>query len=102
MINVGLYYRVRPGREKEFEEIFNGVVKHLKDSGSGIKAAKLYKSMEGDNEYMIYTEWENMDSFKKFVSSSEFHSTTKKGSEIIEGIPRHRIFREETISQADS
>ncbi len=96
MINVGLYYRVKRGHEAEFESIFGEVVEHLKGTASGIRDAKLYKQIGGSSEYMIYTDWEDMESFKKFVQSSEFHSTTQKGREIIDGMPRHRIFREET------
>ena len=96
MINVGLYYRVKPGHEAEFEMIFGEVVEHLKGAASGIRDAKLYKQIGGESEYMIYTDWESMESFKKFVQSSEFHSTTQKGREIIDGMPRHRVFREET------
>ena len=95
MINVGLYYRVKEGHEAEFEGMFRGVVEHLKGAATGIMDAKLYKLIGGEPEYMIYTEWESMESFKRFVQSSEFRSTTQKGKEIIEGIPRHRLFREE-------
>jgi heme-degrading monooxygenase HmoA len=96
MINVGLYYKVKPGHEAEFEDIFSGVVEQLKGSASGIKDAKLYRRVGDEPEYMIYTEWESMESFKKFVQSSEFHSTTQKGRDIIDGMPKHRVFREET------
>ncbi|MEM3841497.1 MAG: antibiotic biosynthesis monooxygenase [Candidatus Micrarchaeaceae archaeon] len=96
MINVGLYYRVKLGHEKEFEAIFSRVVEGLKKSTSGMRNAKLYKSIGEDNEYMIYTEWDSVESFRKFISSNEFRSTTREGSSIIEGIPKHRIFREES------
>lgn len=96
MINVGLYYRVKRGHEAEFESMFGDVIEHLKGAASGIRDAKLYKQIGGESEYMIYTEWESMESFKKFVQSSEFHSTTQKGREIIDGMPKHRVFKEET------
>ncbi|WP_231136413.1 antibiotic biosynthesis monooxygenase family protein [Acidianus ambivalens] len=35
MINVGLYYRVKEGHEKEFEEIFKKVVETLKSANVG-------------------------------------------------------------------
>ena len=93
MINVGLYYKVKKGSEQEFEDKFNDVVKMLKGSASGIKDAKLYREI-GSSEYMIYTEWDDMDAFKAFIQSKDFHETTGKGRNIIDGMPRHRIFSE--------
>ena len=93
MINVGLYYKVKKGSEKEFEDKFNSVVKMLKGSASGIRDAKLYREI-GSSESMIYTEWENMEAFKGFIQSKDFHETTSQGRSIIEGMPRHRVFSE--------
>ncbi|MCL4364830.1 antibiotic biosynthesis monooxygenase [Candidatus Marsarchaeota archaeon] len=91
MINVGMYYSVRPGHEAEFEGAFSAVVGHLKGSGVGIKDAKLYKEV-GKSEYMIYTEWDGLESFKNFVQSRSFNDTVSQGRSIIDGRPRHRIF----------
>ena len=91
MINVGMYYKVKIGSEKEFENIFNNVVSSLKTSGSGITNAKLYREI-GNNEYLIFTEWESMDAFTKFVQSRGVKDTTTYGKSILEGAPKHRIF----------
>ncbi len=93
MINVGMYYKVKEGYEAEFERVFSAVAEKLKASGSGIKDAKLYREV-GKREYLIYTEWESMDSFKAFVQSREFGETTSYGKEIIEGRPRHKVFKD--------
>ena len=94
MINVGLYYKVKPGHEKEFEEIFKKVVDVLKSSNVGFIDGKLYKNVDNPREYLIYSEWKDLDSFRKFMLSRDFKSTTDYGKQIIEGRPYHRIFQE--------
>jgi heme-degrading monooxygenase HmoA len=91
MINVGMYYNVRQGHEAEFESTFSQVVEHLKSAKVGIRDAKLYREV-GKSEYLIYTEWESLDSFKGFIQSRAFNDTVSGGRSIIEGRPRHRVF----------
>ena len=55
---------------------------------------KLYREVGGSSEYMLYTEWDSEDSFKKFTASKEYAQTVEFGRTIIEGRPRHRVFRE--------
>ncbi|ARM76905.1 antibiotic biosynthesis monooxygenase family protein [Acidianus manzaensis] len=94
MINVGLYYRVKPGHEQDFEKSFEGVVTFLKGHVEGFRDAKLYRSVNDPQEYMIYSEWDSIETFKKFMLSRQFSDTTQYGKTILEGIPRHRIFKE--------
>ena len=94
MINVGLYYKVKPGHEKEFEDTFRGVVEMLTKANVGITSAKLYREI-GSSEYMIYTEWKSLESFRGFIQSRGFKETTIHGQSIIDGTPRHRIFNED-------
>ncbi len=94
MINVGLYYKVKEGHEKEFESMFNEIVKSLKESKIGFIDAKLYRRVDEPREYLIYSEWEGLDSFRKFVSSKAFRDTTSYGASILEGRPYHRIYQE--------
>ncbi|BCU67025.1 antibiotic biosynthesis monooxygenase [Sulfolobales archaeon HS-7] len=96
MINVGFYYRVKKGKTDEFEKIFTQVTKKLMEGNTGIIGARLYKSVEEPNEYLIYTEWNSVDDFKKFMMSEDFRQTTAIGKEIIEGRPTHKVFKEFT------
>ncbi len=93
MINVGLYYKVKPGHEDEFESTFNEVVSYL-SKGKGFKLAKLYKEVSNPNEYMIYSEWDSIESFIDFVKSDAFHNVTSSAKDIIDGQPRHKVFYE--------
>lgn len=98
MIHVGLYYRVKKGKMTEFEKIYYEVLKYLKENVEGFLDAKLYKNVEDPLEYLIYTEWRDLDSFKKFVTSKAFKDTTTYGmQEILEGTPRNKIFQEINI-----
>ncbi len=91
MINIGLYYKVKKGNEASFEKIFEGVIQHLKNSVDGFLDGKLYRSVSEPSEYMIYSEWRDIDAFRKFTTSEAFRSTTHEGASIIEGRPYHRI-----------
>lgn len=91
MINVGMYYNVKEGHDEEFEKIFLGAAEKLKEASAGLLNAKLYKEV-GKREYLIYTEWEDIGSFKDFMQSRAFSEITTHGKEIIDGRPRHRIF----------
>lgn len=95
MINIGLYYKVKPGQEKKFEDSFLGVVSDLKNTQNdfGFLGGRLYRDVGDPGQYMLYTEWESRDSFKKFMESKEYAQIVEKGRTIIEGQPRHKIFQ---------
>ncbi len=93
MINIGLYYKVKAGQEKQFENTFLGVVTLLKKSDFGFLGGKLYREIGDSSEYMLYTEWVGLDSFRKFMESKEYAKTVEYGKTIIEGQPRHKIFQ---------
>ena len=65
MINVGFFYSVVSGREQEFEETFKGVIKFLMENDTGIRDARLYRDVSVPGEYMIFSEWDSVDSFRK-------------------------------------
>ncbi|MGC8572540.1 MAG: antibiotic biosynthesis monooxygenase family protein [Caldisphaera sp.] len=94
MINVGLYYKVKEGHEKEFESIFNEMVKAFKNSDIGFIDGKLYKRVDEPREYLIYSEWKDLESFKNFIKSREFKNATEYGATILENKPYHRIYKE--------
>lgn len=97
MINVGFFYSVIPGKEEEFETTFKEVVKFLRTGHSGIKDAKLYRDVDQPGEFMIFTEWESVESFKDFTTSRPFKNTTEAGKQILKSHPRHIVLRAENI-----
>ncbi|MEM4075606.1 MAG: antibiotic biosynthesis monooxygenase [Metallosphaera sp.] len=94
MINVGFYYKVKKGHEKEFEETFLSVLKTLKESLPGFRDAKLYKNVADPQEYLIYSEWDNLETFREFIKSRAFKETTSYGKSIIDGRPTHRVLQQ--------
>ncbi|ACP39220.1 antibiotic biosynthesis monooxygenase family protein [Saccharolobus islandicus] len=94
MINVGFYYKVKIGFEKDFEDKFREVLSYLRANADGFVDAKLYKSVDEPSEYLIYSVWRDLDSFKKFISSDAYRSTVNYGKSIIESRPTHRILQE--------
>jgi len=46
------------------------------------------------NEYMIYSEWDSLESFKNFIESDAYKKTIEYGRSIVEGRPKHRIYKE--------
>ncbi len=94
MINIGLYYKVRAGYEEEFERSFANALSALRNGHFGFVDGKLYRETGGSREYLLYTEWEGLDSFRSFMESNEYAQTVELGKAIVEGQSRHRIFRE--------
>jgi heme-degrading monooxygenase HmoA len=99
MINIGLYYDVKPGKDKEFEQLFLSVIMALKN-GQGFLRGALYKRVDEPNSYLIYSEWATIDDFRKFVGSKSFREVTSMGKELLEHPPRHRIYR--TVDESDT
>ncbi|BDB98721.1 MAG: antibiotic biosynthesis monooxygenase [Saccharolobus sp.] len=94
MINVGFYYKVKKGHEQEFESKFKEVLNYLKSNAEGFIDAKLYKSVEDPSEYLIYSVWKDLESFRKFITSEAYKSTVTYGRTIMEGRPTHKVFQE--------
>ncbi|MEM4130965.1 MAG: hypothetical protein QXU14_06970, partial [Metallosphaera sp.] len=53
-----------------------------------------YKNVNDNREYLVYSEWESIETFKKFMLSRQFTQTTEYGKIILEGLPRHKILKE--------
>jgi len=91
MANIGFYYTIKEGHEKEFENTFRATVEFLEINANGYKEAHLYREV-GKNRYMILSLWDSVESFSDFVKSREFGEVTKFGKSIVEGRPYHKIF----------
>ena len=95
MITVGLYYDVKPGKEKIFEEKFEEVLTVL-DSQSGHKASFLYHQVKRPSSYAILSEWDQQEDFLSFIKSDIFRQVTDWGrEEILESRPSHKVYGRE-------
>jgi heme-degrading monooxygenase HmoA len=91
LLTVGLYYDVAPGREKEFEDYFEAVKKEI-EKFDGFKSAILYRRVDRQNSYLIYSEWKDKESFERFLKSQEFSGAKSAGSNMLISRPYHKIY----------
>lgn len=94
MINVGLYYKVKKGHEKDFENKFDDVIELFEKTDSGFLGGKLYNEVKCPEEYMIYTVWKDKKVFESFLQTMDYENTVDYGKSILESKPRHKILGE--------
>ena len=95
MITVGMYYDVRPGKEQQFEAMFDKVIEVL-GGQPGHKESFLYKQVKKPNSYAILSEWDSQQAFTAFITSEIFRNVANWGkAEILEARPRHKIYGKE-------
>lgn len=93
MITVGMNYRVIPGKERDFETKFAGVVDAL-NAAPGHTSSTLWKDVADGTSYLITSEWNDDDAFKTFISSQAFRDVTNWGKEqILAGRPMHKVYK---------
>lgn len=94
MITVGMYYDVREGKEKFFEEKFNAVIELMKTKFPGHKETFLFHRVDAPSSYAIISEWESQDAFTAFMKSDDFRAVADWGkAEILKTRPRHHIYK---------
>lgn len=93
MITVGMNYEVLKGKEKIFENAFEGVLKLMKTL-AGHKDSKLYQDVHHAGHYLIISEWDSESTFQSFIGSEQFAKVVDWGKgQILSARPRHRIFQ---------
>ena len=92
MTTIGMHYDVVPGKEEDFERGFLKVIDHLKTVAGHIES-KLYEDVASTGSYLILSQWQDKDSFQRFLQSPEFAKVTAWGrAEILRGRPRHQVY----------
>lgn len=92
MVTVGLYYLVRPGQEKVFEDTVDQVIDLLAKNSGHVKSF-LYRDVKDPRSYAIISEWSSLADFTEFVRSDVFHQVTEFGkAEVLEQRPRHKVY----------
>ena len=93
MITVGMNYDVIPGKEKIFENAFQGVLNVMKEM-AGHSHSELYQNVNKPGGYLIVSEWNDEAAFQGFIRSEQFAKVANWGKEqILTGRPRHQIYR---------
>ena len=93
MITIGMNYRVLPGKEDNFERMFNNVL-HSLEAATGHSKSALYKDVNDLQSYLIVSEWTSEDAFDAFVRSEKFKSVVEWGkANILADRPVHTVYR---------
>ena len=93
MITIGMNYKVLPGKEDNFERMFNNVLNSLKTVDGHGKSA-LYKDVNDLQSYLIVSEWDSEDDFHTFIQSEKFRGVVEWGQEnILADRPVHTVYR---------
>src|SRR5262245_19575876 len=93
MITIGMNYKVLPGKEDNFERMFNNVL-HSLETVTGHSKSALYKDVNDLQSYLIVSEWASEDAFAAFVRSEKFKSVVAWGQEnILADRPVHTVYR---------
>lgn len=91
MITFGLNYTVKPEFVEQFVAISQEVL-GLMDSLAGHVQTRLYMDYNQSNAFMIYSEWENEDFFRDFVRSDAFKNVQNMSRDMLETMPKHKIY----------
>jgi heme-degrading monooxygenase HmoA len=92
MTTVGMHYDVIAGKEEEFEKGFLGVLALIKTLPGHVES-HMYEDIQSKGSYVILSDWENKESFEKFIHSDEFKKAVAWGkAEILRGRPRHKVY----------
>ena len=93
MITIGMNYKVLPGKEGNFERMFNNVLNSLQAVAGHGKSA-LYKDINNLQSYLIVSEWNSEEAFNAFVQSEKFRGVVDWGQEnILADKPVHTVYR---------
>ena len=93
MITVGMSYHVIAGKQKDFEDKFNGILAALR-AAEGHTDSNLWKDVADDASYMITSQWSDEQAFRVFIQSQAFRDVTTWGKEqILSGRPQHKIYK---------
>ncbi|HEY8666172.1 MAG TPA: antibiotic biosynthesis monooxygenase family protein [Tepidisphaeraceae bacterium] len=92
MTTIGMHYDVIPGKEQEFEKGFLAVLEHLKTVAGHVES-HMYEDVASTGSYVILSDWNDKDSFQKFLQSPEFAKVTAWGrTEMLRGRPKHKVY----------
>lgn len=93
MITIGMNYRVLPGKQAPFEQMFSNVLASLQGA-SGHEKSFLYNDVNDRQSYLIVSEWDSEEAFDTFIQSEQFRGVANWGQDnILAGRPVHTVYR---------
>jgi heme-degrading monooxygenase HmoA len=95
MTTIGMHYDVIPGKEKEFETGFLGVLELLKTLPGHVES-HMYEDIQSVGSYVIFSQWETLEDFQQFLNSEAFAKTVAWGkAEMLRARPRHKVYADQ-------
>jgi heme-degrading monooxygenase HmoA len=92
MTTIGMHYDVIAGKEQEFERGFATVLDLIKTLPGHVES-HLYQDVQSAGSYVILSEWEKVEDFRKFIQSEEFAKAVTWGkTQILRSRPRHKVY----------
>jgi heme-degrading monooxygenase HmoA len=92
MVTIGMNYKMIPGKEKVFEDVFSSVLKVMEEM-EGHDESFLYKDVNDPQSYLIVSAWNSKDAFDVFMGSQKFKDVANWGKEnILAGRPKHTVY----------
>jgi len=92
MITIGMNYKVKEGKEADFERACKRVLEVM----SGIEGhtrSNIYRDITSANSYLIVSDWNSRDAFDGFIASEAFAKVTNWGKEqILTERPKHDFY----------
>ncbi len=93
MVTIGMNYKMIPGKEKVFEDVFASVLKVMEEM-EGHGESFLYKDVNDPQSYLIVSAWDSEDAFNAFMGSQKFKDVANWGKQnILAGRPKHTVYR---------
>lgn len=92
MVTVGMNYEVLPGKEAQFEKMFDSVVALL-GTMAGHEETHLYRDVKDPLQYLIVSRWSDRAAFDAFIASDRFRKVANWGKQgILAKRPTHEVY----------
>ncbi len=93
MKTFGLNYDVKPDRIDDFKDYALGVLAAM-DGFEGHEETRLYIDAQKPHSMMIYSRWDTVENFGKFMRSAEFKGVKGDTRDMLMGRPSHKVYEQ--------
>ena len=92
MVTVGMNYKILPGKESAFEDVFKAVVNVMNDT-PGHSRSMLYRDVFEPQRYLIVSDWSDRSAFDAFIASDRFRAVANWGKDqVLAERPTHDYY----------
>ena len=92
MVTVGMNYEIRPGKEVQFEKVFDSVL-DIMQSLPGHQETNLFRQVHKEQMYLIVSQLADRASLDAFIESDQFKKVVDWGKEqVLASRPKHEVY----------